>query len=243
MRPKNYMLQIDNPCAEPWKGMSPDDAGRFCTSCSKSVIDFSKLSDKDIVQYLEQAAGKKLCGRFTATQLNRVLATQQQPRSFRIPQVFAGLVLLGSADNASASALTFQKTSVEKVCADESIAIHTIAEQQEQPGDSLKNVVRGKVQDLETGEFLPFVRVFVKNTASSALTNIDGDFTLVIPDSLLTDTITLRVSFIDYLQDVTIQRAQLPLKQTLLIQMTERQPMLGIVEIKKRKWWQRRFKD
>ncbi len=67
---KPIYLHIPEPCHENWEQMSPAQKGRFCDSCAKQVIDFSSMSDQQILNVLSAAAGKT-CGRFTADQLNR----------------------------------------------------------------------------------------------------------------------------------------------------------------------------
>jgi len=73
MKTKRYVVSIPEPCHEDWNKMTPDDKGRFCGSCAKSVFDFSNKSDDEIQSTLEDNKGTKLCGRFKTTQLNRPL--------------------------------------------------------------------------------------------------------------------------------------------------------------------------
>ena len=68
---KSIKLNIADPCHEDWKKMTPNEQGRFCDSCAKPVMDFSKSTDLEIVQFLETHKGQKTCGRFKATQLDR----------------------------------------------------------------------------------------------------------------------------------------------------------------------------
>ena len=74
MRQQVY-LHIPEPCHENWEAMSTAAQGRFCQSCSKQVIDFSGMSDTQILTVLSQAAGNT-CGRFTGNQLERPLANE-----------------------------------------------------------------------------------------------------------------------------------------------------------------------
>ncbi|MBC7588215.1 MAG: T9SS type A sorting domain-containing protein [Chitinophagaceae bacterium] len=65
-------LQITAPCNEDWNKMTNSEKGRFCDSCSSQVIDFTVLTDHQVLAYLAAANGK-VCGRFNADQLNRGL--------------------------------------------------------------------------------------------------------------------------------------------------------------------------
>ncbi|WP_353777033.1 energy transducer TonB [Winogradskyella sp. 3972H.M.0a.05] len=67
-----YKLSIPNPCHEDWNAMTPKDKGRFCSSCDKVVIDFTKLSDYEIQDFIEANRHKQLCGHFKQSQLQSI---------------------------------------------------------------------------------------------------------------------------------------------------------------------------
>jgi hypothetical protein len=62
-------IQIPQPCRENWNAMKPNESGRFCNSCSKTVVDFSKMSDVEVQKYLQNAA-KDVCGYFRHDQVD-----------------------------------------------------------------------------------------------------------------------------------------------------------------------------
>ncbi len=69
---KQTSLYIPKPCHERWNEMTPTQQGKFCSACSKQVVDFSLMSDNQILKYLSGQSGK-VCGRFDAQQLERPL--------------------------------------------------------------------------------------------------------------------------------------------------------------------------
>jgi CarboxypepD_reg-like domain/Secretion system C-terminal sorting domain len=69
---KQTSLYIPKPCHEDWNNMTPTQQGKFCGSCSKQVIDFSLMSDNQVLHFLSQQSGK-ICGRFDTDQLQRPL--------------------------------------------------------------------------------------------------------------------------------------------------------------------------
>jgi hypothetical protein len=71
-------IHIEEPCHEKWSNMSSEGKGRYCQSCSKTVMDFSTMSDTAILKYLSTASGE-LCGRFEDTQLHRSISTPATP--------------------------------------------------------------------------------------------------------------------------------------------------------------------
>jgi hypothetical protein len=63
-------IQIPTPCHENWEGMKQQEAGKFCGSCSKIVVDFTSWEVNDIFSYLKQNKGT--CGRFKKSQMEPV---------------------------------------------------------------------------------------------------------------------------------------------------------------------------
>lgn len=73
MKTPNYLIQIAEPCHEDWNAMVPEAKGKFCHSCSKTVIDFSGKTDLEIHTILMEKQSEKVCGHFKKSQVNRAL--------------------------------------------------------------------------------------------------------------------------------------------------------------------------
>ena len=69
-------LTIPEPCHEDWNKMSPTQKGKFCKSCAKDVVDFTKNSKEEIIDYLSDATGKT-CGRFKTSQIDESSITRK----------------------------------------------------------------------------------------------------------------------------------------------------------------------
>lgn len=65
---KQVKLSIHTPCQEKFKTFYPTEQGRFCHSCSTEVIDFTQMTDQDIVDFFDQEK-RTICGRFQKSQL------------------------------------------------------------------------------------------------------------------------------------------------------------------------------
>jgi hypothetical protein len=79
---KNIQVHIPEPCHQDWGKMRPEEKGRFCSSCTKTVVDFSLMSDREVLSWLADAGGKT-CGRFTTEQLNRnLMSLPEKKRSW-----------------------------------------------------------------------------------------------------------------------------------------------------------------
>ncbi|HWB28782.1 MAG TPA: T9SS type A sorting domain-containing protein [Chitinophagaceae bacterium] len=69
---KQLYITIPTPCHENWDNMTPAAKGRFCQACAKTVVDFTAMTDSEILHYFSKAAGNT-CGRFANDQLQRPL--------------------------------------------------------------------------------------------------------------------------------------------------------------------------
>ncbi len=70
---RKFKITIPEPCHESWDKMTPNENGRFCMSCSKTVIDFSIMSSDEIQHFFIQNQNKKICGRFKNEQLESLI--------------------------------------------------------------------------------------------------------------------------------------------------------------------------
>ena len=59
----NDRLKIETPCHEDWTKMSPNKEGRHCGLCNKTVVDFTVMSQEEIINYLSHNSKTQICGR------------------------------------------------------------------------------------------------------------------------------------------------------------------------------------
>jgi hypothetical protein len=71
----NFRISVPKPCHEDWDKMTPEQTGKFCGSCAKTVVDFTQMLPEKMQQYFIQHQNEKVCGRFKATQLNTINIT------------------------------------------------------------------------------------------------------------------------------------------------------------------------
>ncbi|MCD0463893.1 hypothetical protein [Flavobacterium sp. ENC] len=103
-----HTITIPEPCNENWDKMTPKDNGRFCLSCAKTVVDFTKMLPDEIQHYFISNSNKSICGRFKNTQLDtisiqipsRVLYTQTSYYKMFVLALFIsmGTTLFSCAD-------------------------------------------------------------------------------------------------------------------------------------------------
>jgi len=69
---RKYKLTIPEPCTENWDKMTPNENGRFCLSCSKTVVDFTSMLPNEVQHFFIQNQNNKVCGRFKKSQLDTI---------------------------------------------------------------------------------------------------------------------------------------------------------------------------
>ncbi|MBL0358715.1 MAG: hypothetical protein IPP72_18445 [Chitinophagaceae bacterium] len=68
-------LSIPKPCHEDWDTMIPNEQGRHCNACVKTVVDFTAMSDEEVNHFFIKQQGQSVCGRFKNEQLHRISIT------------------------------------------------------------------------------------------------------------------------------------------------------------------------
>ncbi|WP_264564727.1 hypothetical protein [Flavobacterium sp. N3904] len=63
-------INIPKPCNQNWNSMTPNKNGKFCNSCNKTVVDFTKMENLEIQKYLiENSSKESICGHFKFNQI------------------------------------------------------------------------------------------------------------------------------------------------------------------------------
>lgn len=210
---------------------------RFCTSCSKSVTDFTQLTDQQVIEVIRKTDGR-ICGRLTESQLQKeFLAVDRRANRSILPRFLGGLLLFGAVDTVNASE---SKPVIETVDHFQQNKDGQVLESNptEKPIDDPQNVVKGKIVDTEDDSPVNFALIRLKNSDVKSNTDANGFFELIVPDSLLKREIVLEIRAVGYApEEFTIKTADLA--QMMDFQLTRKVYVLtGDVVIIKRRWWQ-----
>lgn len=174
---KKINISIPQPCHENWDAMTLVEKGKFCTSCQKKVFDFTKTSDKEIIDILNNE--NATCGRFTTSQLNRNLYTNQQKSSYWLIASATVLGFLGLGNHSSYAQVKNDTVQVDS---------KDIKIKNDSNNPNLSHIIKGTVSD-EMGT-LPGATVILKGTTIGATTGFQGEFEI---EATIGDT--LEVSF------------------------------------------------
>ncbi|NCT73878.1 MAG: T9SS type A sorting domain-containing protein [Chitinophagaceae bacterium] len=164
-------LEIENPCTENWHNMMPDEKGRFCLSCTKQVVDFSKMTDQELIRFFKQNRKTDMCGQLSDWQLNRVLI--ESPRRRWLPyflQATLPAILFLNRAEAQQSRLSNDTSVVRRV-----VETADLKQLRLLAADSAPVVIRGKVVDHE-GKPVAFASIKVVDTEQYSLTDSTGNF-------------------------------------------------------------------
>jgi hypothetical protein len=166
---KSIQISIPTPCHENWDTMTPDNKGRFCASCQKTVFDFTKSSDREIASILKNT--NNACGRFRTTQLDRELVVPKEKSSLWIAASAAvvSFLTLGTQD-------VFAQTPVntEQRVSETDEIIGKVALPQ-------KRMITGTVLDQE-GLPIPGANVDIEGSEKGVKSDFEGTFSINVSE-------------------------------------------------------------
>lgn len=194
-----YKITIPKPCHENWNEMTTTQKGRFCKSCSKEVVDFTKLTSSDISKKV--LINDNLCGRFKNTQLNKEIKTI---RRNHVSKVAASLALVSTISVSEPFFSQAKKDTIE-------VLNHKLGKIVLRNNLKEKYIIlKGNISE-KSGD-LPGVSILLKGTNIGSETDFDGNFSIKIPNKKRKSTI-LVISYLGYKsQEIDVLSIKKPLK-------------------------------
>lgn len=201
VKKKSFHIAIDEPCNESWQNMQSNADGKFCTHCSKTVVDFTQQTSYEIKSYFQQNK-ENTCGRFTQQQLDETY-TVYEANKFDHYKFVASLALgILSLDSLNAFSIDGKDFKDEK----DSVQIMQVLQNTKQLdsvsivkiGEKEENMVKliGSVRDSSTNEILIGVNIFISNNKNNGtVTDFDGNFELEVKNKF---PVELTFSYIGY---------------------------------------------
>lgn len=162
-------INIPKPCHEDWNKMTPEEKGRHCNMCKKTVFDFTTKTDEYIVKTFESNAN--ICGRFKTTQLKRDLVFSRKETNNYLSFVASGLfAFIGLSSYYSVAQANTIKTNIFQQGKPQYI-------EDETKTDQSSNLIKGIVIDNDKIP-LPGATVVIKKTTVGTQTDFDGLFSI-----------------------------------------------------------------
>ena len=226
MATKTVQLTIPTPCQQRWQDMKAEEQGRFCANCQKTVVDFSTLTDQQVIKLLARKSDST-CGRFRVNQLNRELtvsAPTSQPSIRLFSLLTAGLLgyQTARADALSSTAEPITQNVTQSPITDSIAPINA-----ERPSTDSVRVITGQVIDHTTNATLPGATVSIKGTLKEINTDDEGRFQLSIPAEYTNDLIILKIAGIGFLS----QELQLRPEQTAPLMITLKEDSVALNQV------------
>ena len=165
---KTFTLSIPNSCAEKWENFTTTRNGGFCHSCNKTVVDFTAMSDEEIIHHFKNKP--HTCGKFRINQL-KPYEFQTAPRL-----VHPGLSLLKAGLLSLFLVLVSRPTFAQVKTEPATEVVQTVRTAGENATDK-EYTIKGVVTSAEDGSALPGVNIFLKNNVSvGTVSDSEGRF-------------------------------------------------------------------
>ncbi|MGB5436892.1 MAG: carboxypeptidase-like regulatory domain-containing protein [Maribacter sp.] len=166
-------ITVKKPCSEKFENFSKTANGGFCNSCEKEVIDFTNMSQSELMPYFCHT-NRNICGRFKTSQLtdynrNELNHSGMNILSKGIGAMTFSLLSLCTLSSVKAQELSTGNTTVhtELVATANHVANNSISIE--------KYTVKGTVLD-EDNLPLPGVSIVLKGTTTGVSTDFEGRF-------------------------------------------------------------------
>lgn len=230
MKNKAYILNIQNPCNEKWSEMQPQNKGRYCMQCSREVVDFTKLDNKEIGLIIEQSKGR-ICGRMSVSQLDRPIEIPSKKNRSKLLKLLTAIFLIGSTGSVFATNLP-STTNNFNVSKNESNYKRINLKQ-----FSLKDTIKGQVLS-EFEEPLEAI-IYVKELDLMLETDLEGKFLITLPKNFLSNYLSLMIEGAYHeLIETRIYRNEFHVIKKFYLEEGEALTGEVVTTYIKIKWWQ-----
>lgn len=178
---QQFQLTIPEPCHESWQQMTPTQQGRFCNACAKEVIDFSVMSDHEVLNYFNNLTHEKVCGRAMPSQLERTFAANKEPVKKRYwywnyITMFFLLFSKNSAAHKPHGGISLSKFNLNTL---NDFSHDLITQQLSKQKIWVSKIIRGKITD-ENGRGIAAATISVKGTARNIQSDSNGVYSIKV---------------------------------------------------------------
>ncbi len=199
MPSKKIQISIPKPCSEDWSNMTPTERGRFCAMCTKEVVDFTGLTDQELVSTLMKF-GESTCGRVRQTQLEKefmLVSEQSSSRTKRFwnERIFASSMLALSLGSSKAQSPVAGIPISENLIVNESmLKDNEHIDSRDFNPNQHKISLSGVILDSLTNEPIAFAKVLLDAYSKGVITDYEGKFELSFIVDEMPDSIELIIN-------------------------------------------------
>jgi hypothetical protein len=161
--------------------MTPTQQGRFCNACAKEVIDFSTMSDHEVLNYFNNQKHANVCGRALPSQLERTISANNEPIKKRYwywnyITMFFLLFSKNSAAHKPHGGISISKFNLKSL---NDFSADLITQKLSKEKIWVSKIIRGKITD-EKGRGIPAAMITVKGTNRSVQSDSNGVYTIKV---------------------------------------------------------------
>lgn len=199
--PAPLHISVAEPCHQNWHQMTPNEQGRHCGSCQKTVVDFTRMSDQEILHYISNASSS-VCGRFYNHQLDKAYEEKKIKPAFTFRYAWnllvATFLITGSTASAQVKKKAKKKAAVKKEWAykhtlenlklNSSLGFLVTTEPQDYIDQQRSRLIEpplkmfGFIRDNNTGKPIDAATVRLKGVKAGVEAGEDGRFEFPIVD-------------------------------------------------------------
>jgi hypothetical protein len=169
---QSVQLSIPKPCHQNWDKMTPTEQGRFCNACAKQVVDFTTMSDGEVLNFFLKNKDENVCGRTLPHQLDRVI---EEPKPIVQSKLWywkyaaaAGLLLMVKQGVGQSMEQLLYKAQFNSI---ETYSPKIVVKQY--PFFKGDNAIRGYVKD-EKGMPIPFAKIEIIGKPNTITCDANG---------------------------------------------------------------------
>ena len=174
---QKLQISIPEPCHEDWQQMTPTQQGRFCNACAKEVIDFSTMSDIQVLNYFTKITHEKICGRALPEQLDRAISRLEPPkkRLFWYWNYVAMFFMFFTKGNAAAAQSCTKPATELSPLSKTDVRGEVFPTAMGGIKRNARQEVKGNVVD-EKGNPIPFASINIKGLKTGVSADSNGEF-------------------------------------------------------------------
>jgi len=173
---KSITIRIPEPCHEDWATMTPTQKGRHCQVCTKEVIDFTKLSDEQIIKKFQQ--NSNLCGRFKTTQVDREMKLERKRRNSFLPIAASFMLPLSILATQDALGQNMTPNIQGRIAHVQNTSENSTQGMQPSEVKNEKVLIKGTIID-DQNLPLPGVNIIIKGTIVGTQTDFHGNYSIL----------------------------------------------------------------
>ncbi len=179
---QKLQLSIPEPCHENWHNMAPTDQGRFCNTCAKEVVDFSMMTDTEILNYFTTLTNEKVCGRALPSQLDRTITwpKETKKRLFWYWNYIVMFFMFFAKPSVSKAQGNVQCVTEAQLNSIKAININNaLTCKVGEPVKIGSRVINGKVTDID-GNPVSFATILLKNSKVGVSADAEGKYSIKV---------------------------------------------------------------